>query len=103
VIHTRRGRAPHHKAPAAEPNTPNAADQPEQRQAQPSAHLVEVRGFAAAPFGRRRFWAIVVPSCPHCGYLHLHRAQGEHGGDRTGSCGRGYRVVIAGQKRRPAA
>ena len=60
----------------------------------------DVPGFAAPPAGRRTRWAIVVPACVHCGSLHLHRSAGEYDGIRTGSCGKPYRVVLAGSKRR---
>jgi hypothetical protein len=59
----------------------------------------DVSGFAAAPAGRRTRWAIIVPRCVWCSGLHIHRALAEHGGIRTGSCGKAYRVVLAGNKR----
>lgn len=59
---------------------------------------VTARGFVAAPAGRRTFWAVIVPRCPFCQHLHLHRATGPHGGRRTASCGRAYVVVLAGHK-----
>ncbi len=58
------------------------------------AGIPRVAGFAAAPVGRRRPWMVIVPRC-----LHTHRANGNHGGIRTGSCGKVYRVVLAGNKR----
>lgn len=72
-----------------QPNPPRCQDSPP-----------EVRGFAAPPAGRRRLWAVVVPTCCWCGYLHLHRSTGSHGGRRTGSCGHDYVVVLAGNQRR---
>lgn len=57
------------------------------------------QGFATPPSGRRVLWAVVVPTCPACGHLHLHRSTGRHGGRRTGSCGATYLVVLAGAKR----
>lgn len=80
--------------------------QQDPQQGNPFRHHEQVRavpdvpGFAAPPAGRRTRWAIVVPTCVHCGSLHLHRALGEHDGVRTGSCGKQYRVVLAGSKRR---
>ncbi len=41
-------------------------------------------------------WAVVMPRCVHCGFLHLHRSTGGHSGRRAASCGREYIVVIAG-------
>lgn len=76
-----------HSADAAQATAPG-------RQAQLIAS-----GFAAPPAGRRRLWAVVIPTCPACGLLHLHRSTGQHGGTRTGSCGAEYRVVLAGDKR----
>lgn len=65
-------------------------------------HPIEARGFAAPPAGRRTTWALVVPQCPFCGHLHLHRAKGKHSGLRVGSCGRMYQIILAGQRRRAA-
>jgi len=61
--------------------------------------LPRAKAFAAAPAGRRTLWTLVVPRCPSCSHLHLHRATGPHPGRRTGSCGAAYFLVIAGSKR----
>jgi hypothetical protein len=61
--------------------------------------LARAKAFAAPPAGRRTLWTIVVPRCPSCSHLHLHRATGPHPGRRTGSCGSTYLLVIAGSKR----
>lgn len=91
------------RGPAATAKAPLQDPPPREVQGQrnPSARPREVlaSGFAAPPAGRRTKWAIVIPTCPFCGYLHLHRAAGDHGGRRTSSCGREYRVVLAGSKR----
>lgn len=62
--------------------------------------MPEVIGFAHPPAGRRRYWALIVPTCYWCRHLHQHRATGPDGGLRVGSCGRRYRVRVAGNKRR---
>jgi hypothetical protein len=64
-----------------------------------AAVVAEVIATAHPPAGRRRYWALIVVRCVHCAHLHQHRATGPHGGLRVGSCGRPYRVVIAGAKR----
>jgi hypothetical protein len=58
-----------------------------------------VIGFAYPPAGRRRLWAVIVPSCCWCQHLHQHRATGPFGGLRVAGCGRTYRVRVAGSKR----
>ena len=55
--------------------------------------------FASPPIGRRSMWTLVVSRCVACGYVHVHRVAGSHGGRRTGSCGVSYRIVIAGQRK----
>lgn len=64
------------------------------------ADVPEVVGFAYAPGGRRHLWALLVPVCAHCGLGHLHRGAGPDGGLRVASCGKPYRVRVAGSKRR---
>jgi hypothetical protein len=59
----------------------------------------QVQAYAAPPIGRRRMWALVVPDCPWCRHLHLHRATGREGGLRVASCGRPYRLRVAGTRR----
>jgi hypothetical protein len=72
-----------------------------QNQDNPPARRAEViaGGFAAAPAGRRTLHAVIVPCCPHCGFLHQHKSASGQGGRRTGSCGRAYRVVIVGRRK----
>jgi hypothetical protein len=66
----------------------------------PARHQrVTARAFLAAPIGRRQQHALVVPTCPRCAHLHIHRAAGPHGGRRTGSCGATDTVIVAGRKR----
>jgi hypothetical protein len=84
------------------PNKISATTKQHQEQGNPpqlQAPPPQVRGFAAPPAGRRRLWAVVVPECCWCGYLHLHRSTGSHGGRRTASCGHDYVVVLAGSRR----
>ena len=63
-----------------------------------SATLTAV-AYATPPIGRCRRWVVIVPRCPACGYAHVHRDTGAHGGRRTGSCGATYRLVITGRRR----
>lgn len=70
---------------------------PVQRTTPAEQRKVTTGGFAAAPAGRRTSWAVIVPRCPFCQHLHLHRATGPHGGRRTASCGREYVIVLAGR------
>ena len=69
----------------------------DQRNTHVEGDEVTARGFYGPPAGRRTLGAIVVPLCPHCRCMHLHR--GDHGGLRTGSCGKTYRIVLAGSQR----
>ncbi|MCA1671731.1 MAG: hypothetical protein LC799_05850 [Actinobacteria bacterium] len=66
---------------------------------EPCQKLVRAKAFAASPTGRRTLWTLVVPRCPFCSHLHLHRATGPHPGRRVGSCGESYFVLISGSKR----
>jgi hypothetical protein len=61
--------------------------------------VVVAVAFVAPPSGRRRLHTLVVVRCPRCGAMHFHRSTGAHGGQRTGSCGASYVVVIAGHGR----
>ncbi|SFO52626.1 hypothetical protein SAMN05216207_10786 [Pseudonocardia ammonioxydans] len=57
--------------------------------------------FAHPPAGRRHMWAIVVPTCPACSHMHLHRSAAAPEEEvRIGSCGAAYRLRLAGAKRR---
>lgn len=87
-------------------NTAPVAAGPESGTAQVKAHTkarvkgLTAVGYLAPPIGRRTQWAIVVPRCVSCGFLHIHRStSGDVARQRTGSCGAVYRIVIAGGKR----
>lgn len=93
-----RGHGSQPKAPAAQ--MISAATKQHQGHRSASAHPcqadVVARGVYGPPAGRRTLGAIVVPSCPFCGYLHLHRSTVARGGHRMAGCGREYVVVLAG-------
>lgn len=63
----------------------------------PRQRVMTAVGFVAEPIGRRTLYALIVPRCPTCSGMHFHRSTGPHGGQRRGSCGAGYTVVIAGR------
>ena len=91
---TQRGGVPA-QHPAPETSRHQAADQSEGS----AERLARAKAFAAPPAGRRTLWTLVVPRCPFCAHLHLHRGTGPHPGRRVGSCGTAYFLVIAGSKR----
>jgi hypothetical protein len=62
-------------------------------------HNLTAVAFVAVPSGRRTLHTLVVPRCPVCSCMHFHKARGPHGGQRKGSCGAVYVVVIAGRGR----
>jgi hypothetical protein len=97
---TNKGRSPGDEDRPSGINTLHGTDRDQRT---PDDRPVVAFGFAAAPAGRRTKWALVIPQCPHCFRLHLHRADGPRGGLRIGSCGRVYRVQLAGWRRRGAA
>lgn len=57
-------------------------------------------GFISPAIGRRHLALVVIPRCPACSYVHVHRSNAVNVvGKRTGSCGATYIVRIAGSKR----
>lgn len=89
------------RRPALTPDAANkisaaTSEHQNHRNTQRQRPQVFAAGFIAEPIGRRTEPALIVPRCPKCLCLHLHRGRGDQ---RTGSCGATYTVIIAGGKR----
>jgi hypothetical protein len=95
----RSGAPPPGERPASEGSSRHHAAGQSQDNAPARRAEVIAGGFAAALAGRRTLHAIIVPCCPHCGFLHQHKSASGQVGRRTGSCGRAYRVVIVGRRK----
>lgn len=67
---------------------------PHERTSQPQNSAPNVWAVAYPPAGQRRYWLLVVQSCPKCagGGPHAHRG-GQDGGLRRAGCGRGRYFV----------
>jgi hypothetical protein len=62
----------------------------------PTAAIPTVPGEVLLPAGRRRLAVVLVRVCPWCSCGHLHRTEfpGARSWQRTGSCGKPYRVEV---------